>query len=79
MEIIKTKLGIGGLFLAGLGIMSIILSLFNYNIRLLSWIDLWGNTMGWIIRIIILVGGGALFLLFGSDIDVDVDLDLDDK
>lgn len=75
MEIIKSKIGIGGLFLAALGIMSIILSFFNYNISLLSWIDLWGNTIGWIIRILLLVGGATLFLFLGSDIDVDIDLD----
>ncbi|MFD2914175.1 hypothetical protein [Psychroserpens luteus] len=49
MDTIKSKLGKGGLLLAALGIMSIVLSFFNYNIRLLSWIDIWGNTMGWII------------------------------
>jgi hypothetical protein len=44
-----------------------LLSIFNYNIRLLAWIDLWGNTMGWIIRILLILIGGALFLLYGSD------------
>ncbi len=66
MEIIKSKLGQGGLLLAALGIMSIVLSLFNYNIRLLAWIDIWGNTTGWIIRIILILGGGALFFLFNN-------------
>ncbi|MEM5564704.1 hypothetical protein WNY78_06295 [Psychroserpens sp. AS72] len=69
MDTIKSKLGKGGLFLAALGIMSIALSLFNYNIRLLSWIDIWGNAMGWIIRILLIVGGGALFFLFGNEDD----------
>tara|TARA_R110000751_G_scaffold214264_2_gene317750 strand:- start:425 stop:637 length:213 start_codon:yes stop_codon:yes gene_type:complete len=69
MDIIKSKLGKGGLLLAALGIMSIVLSFFNYNIRLLSWIDIWGNTMGWIIRILLIAGGGALFFLFGNEND----------
>jgi hypothetical protein len=75
MDTIKSKLGKGGLLIAALGIMSIILSIFNYNIRLLAWIDLWGNTMGWVIRILLIVGGGALFFLFGNELDMDVDLD----
>ena len=61
MENIKSKLGKGGLLLGAMGIMSIILSIFNNNIRLLAWIDIWGNTMGWIIRILLILGGGALF------------------
>ncbi|EDP70563.1 hypothetical protein FBALC1_07388 [Flavobacteriales bacterium ALC-1] len=71
MEDIKSKIGKGGLLLAAMGIMSIILSIFNYNLRLLAWIDLWGNTMGWVIRTLLIVGGGALFLFFGRDEDDD--------
>lgn len=65
MENIKTKLSQGGLLLAAMGIMSILLSIFNYNIKLLSWVDLWGNTMGWIIRFLLILVGAALFILFG--------------
>lgn len=67
MENIKLKLGKGGLLLAAMGIISIILSIFNYNIRLLAWVDVWGNTMGWVIRIVLILGGGALFLFFGRE------------
>ena len=66
MENIKPKLGKGGLLLAAMGIMSVILSIFNYNIRLLAWVDVWGTAMGWIIRVLLVLGGGALFLLFGK-------------
>jgi len=66
MENIKSKLGQGGILLAAMGIMSIVLSLFNYNIRLLAWVDLWGNTMGWVIRILLILGGGTLYFLFGN-------------
>ncbi|MDX1284947.1 MAG: hypothetical protein R3182_08050 [Draconibacterium sp.] len=65
MENIKSKLGQGGLVLAAMGIISALLSFFNYNIRLLSWIDVWGSTMGWILRIVFVIVGGALFFLFG--------------
>ncbi|MFX0558069.1 hypothetical protein ACOCEA_14810 [Maribacter sp. CXY002] len=65
MENIKSKLGQGGLVVAAMGIISAILSIFNYNIRLLAWIDIWGSTMGWILRIVLVLGGGALFFLFG--------------
>ena len=67
MENIKAKLGKAGLVMAALGIMSIVLSIFNYNIRLLAWIDIWGNTMGWIIRGALILAGGALFFLYGRD------------
>lgn len=65
MENIKSKLGQGGLVLAAMGIISALLSIFNYNIRLLAWIDIWGSTMGWILRIVLVLVGGALFFLFG--------------
>ena len=67
MENIKSKLGKGGVLLAAMGVMSIILSIFNYNIRLLAWIDIWGSTMGWIIRILLILAGGALYFFFGND------------
>lgn len=69
MENIKLKLGKIGLVMAAMSIMSIVLAIFNYNIRLLAWIDIWGTTMGWIIRIALIVGGGALFFLFRRDED----------
>lgn len=65
METIKSKLGQAGLVLAAMGIISALLSIFNYNIRLLAWIDLWGSSMGWILRVLLVLGGGALFFLFG--------------
>ena len=77
MEHITSKLGKGGLILAAMGIMSIILSIFNYNIRLLAWVDAWGNTTGWIIRILLIGGGGALFLFFGRD-EEDGDYSIDE-
>lgn len=69
METLKAKLGKGGLVLAAMAIMSIVLSIFNYNIRLLAWIDIWGESMGWIIRIALIVVGGALFFFFGREED----------
>lgn len=69
MEFIKSKIGSIGLALAGMGLISIILSFMNYNLRLLMWIDLWGETMGWVIRIGLIVVGGALFLFFGNGED----------
>ncbi len=67
MEDITAKLGKAGLLLAAMGIISMILSIFNYNFRLLAWIDIWGTTMGWIIRVILILGGGALFYFFGRE------------
>jgi len=67
MENFKSKLGQGGLVLAAMGVISALLSILNYNIRLLSWIDSWGSTMGWILRIVLVLLGGALFFLFGRE------------
>lgn len=69
MDDIKSKIGQGGILLALMGIVSILLSLFNYNIRLLAWVDLWGDGMGWIIRILLIIGGGGLFYFFGNHED----------
>lgn len=53
---------IGGyLFFFGLG--SIILDFINMQFMLLMWIDNWGPSVGWTIRIGLLVAGGALWLL----------------
>jgi len=65
MEIIKSKLGQGGLVLAAMGLNSALLSIFNYNIRLLAWKDSWGSTRGWVLRAVLILAGGALFFLFG--------------
>ncbi len=71
MEDIKTKIGQGGLLIAAMGIISALLYVFNYNIRLLSWIDMWGDTMGWIIRAVLVIVGGALFFLLGREEEVE--------
>ena len=52
-----------GSYLAIAGLASIILNFLDYNLRILVWIDSWGATTGWIIRIGILVAGLALFFL----------------
>ena len=71
MDDIKSKIGKAGLLIGAMGIMSIVLSLFNYNIRLLAWVDVWGSTIGWIIRFLLILGGGVLFFLYGRDEDAD--------
>ena len=47
------------LFIFGLG--SIILYFMNMQFKLLMWIDNWGDTVGWGIRIGMVVVGAALF------------------
>lgn len=69
MENIKSNVGKAGILLAALGVISIILSVFNYNIRLLAWVDLWGSLTGWVIRILLIIGGGALYIFFGKDVE----------
>lgn len=67
MDFIKEKLSSFGLLIAGFGLISMILNFLNYELRVLIWIDNWGTTTGWIIRIGLVVIGGALFLLAGSN------------
>jgi len=72
MKAIKSKLSSLGAFVAGAGAISIILNLLsifeivNFEVRILMWIDLWGTTIGWAIRIGLTVVGAAMFVLFSQ-------------
>lgn len=50
----------GYMFFFGVG--SIILYFIGMQFILLAWIDLWGETVGWVIRIGLAVIGAALWL-----------------
>ncbi|WP_046755794.1 hypothetical protein [Kordia jejudonensis] len=50
-----------GTYLAIFGIASVILSFFNMELRILMWIDMWGASVGWGIRIGLIVLGAILF------------------
>jgi hypothetical protein len=52
-----------GTYLMIFGAASILLYFFEMNLRLLSWIDNWGVTAGWIIRIGLIVLGLVLFIM----------------
>lgn len=67
MDFIKSKLSSLGALLAVFGLASAVLSFFDYNLKLLMWIDLWGTTTGWVIRTALIVVGAALFFLFNSE------------
>ena len=54
------KLG-GTLFFFGVG--SIILSFLHMQFIILAWIDLWGPSVGWAIRVGLAVVGGLMWLL----------------
>lgn len=71
MDFLKEKAGSLGSLMAIFGIMSSVLSLFNYNLRILMWVDLWGTTVGWIIRVALIVVGAALFFMFGTSSEED--------
>lgn len=51
----------GLLFIFGLG--SFVLNFLGMEFTLLSWIDNWGSTTGFAIRVGLIVIGGALWLL----------------
>lgn len=53
-----------------LGVGSIVLNFFNYEFRLLMWVDMWGETVGWAIRGAVIVAGAGMFFIGGrSDQD----------
>ncbi len=54
-----------GSAIAILGVASIVLYFLDYNLKILMWIDNWGDTMGWIIRVGLVVIGLAL-MVFGK-------------
>lgn len=54
----------GNLFFFGVG--SILLHFLNMQFIILAWIDLWGEGVGWAIRIGMAVIGGALWLVGNS-------------
>jgi hypothetical protein len=43
------------------GAMSCLLKLVGYDLILVMWVDLWGATIGWVIRGALIVGGLALW------------------
>ena len=51
----------GLLFLLGLG--SFVLHYMNMEFKLLMWVDTWGPTVGTLIRVGLVVIGGALWLV----------------
>ncbi|MCA8957957.1 MAG: hypothetical protein KDC87_17915 [Planctomycetes bacterium] len=56
---------LGGL-LALFGIASIVLHFMNMELKILRWIDTWGEGPAWGIRAGLVVVGGLLFLAGGS-------------
>ena len=60
-----------GSLLLFLGIGSSVLYLIDYNLSYLMWIDMWGETIGWAIRGVMTVAGGALFFLAPSEAQED--------
>lgn len=57
-----------GMYMAIAGLASIVLHFMGMNLRLLMWIDMWGETIGWVIRVGLLVVGAVLFFM-GNDED----------
>lgn len=51
------------------GVFSIVLAAIGYNLKVLLWIDMWGEGVGWAIRVALLVGGAAAFFLLPAGKD----------
>lgn len=63
MDQIKDKISSFGAFLSFAGVASAALSFFNYNLKILMWIDNWGTATGWGIRAGLLVVGMLFYFL----------------
>lgn len=55
-----------GIYIALFGIAAIILPYFDRQLAILSWIDNWGETASWVIKIGLIVVGVVLFLKLKS-------------
>lgn len=62
-----------GSFIAMAGIFAIIMNFFDRVPRILAWIYNWGETTGWIIKIALVVVGGALYFMGGDDNQQETD------
>jgi len=59
-----------GSYMAIFGVLAIGLPFFDLQLRFLSWIDMWGETVSWAIKIGLIVVGAILFFV-GSKQDAD--------
>ncbi len=62
-----------GAYIALFGIAAIVLSYFNRQLSILSWIDNWGETVSWVIKIGLIVVGAVLFFKTKSTVKEDID------
>ncbi len=72
----KLKISNLGIVLAIAGIISIPLKFMPINLYVLNWIDFFGETIGWVIRLGLIVVG--LLLYFKYDV-ADEELNLDEE
>ena len=56
-----------GMYMAYAGLFSVGFNFLDRELSILGWIDMWGDTIGWVIRIGLIVVGGALFLMIPKD------------
>lgn len=81
MENFKGKLVSAGSFLALVGVLSIGLYFVGYNLRILLWVDMWGENVGWLIRIGATVVGVILFVVgkMGTSKEASTEIDAQEE
>lgn len=62
-DVLREKLGSFGVGLIVLGFGSLLLTFTDYEFKVLAWIDMWGLTIGYAIRVGLIVLGGAMVVL----------------
>jgi hypothetical protein len=53
-----------GLFLLIIGFVSLFLGFTGANLVVLNWLDQWGETISWVIRIGVTILGGVLYFIY---------------
>jgi hypothetical protein len=62
-------------FIAIFGLVAVVAGLINRVPRVLQWIDMWGTTTSWLIKIALVAGGGLLWFISrpraGNDMEAE--------
>jgi len=55
-----------GTYMALAGVISTVLHFLGMNLKILIWINMWGPTMGWVIRLGLIALGVLLMIVFSG-------------
>lgn len=65
----KNILTIVGFLMAGIGILSLILSMMGVQITFMVWLDGFGKMVGFVLRLLLILGGSILIYVTRTDFE----------